>query len=222
MSKQLIDRKEQGRIIAEMNCSVKRISDKSYTVSSQSGNGSYNVNATETGWNCSCPDHVYRGVKCKHVYAVEISFAIRKQVEVTKIEPILINSCIFCNSSNIVKDGIRHNKHGDIQKYNCRNCNHYFTINLGFERMRATPQIITSSLQLYFTGESLRNVQKFLKLQGVNVNHNTVYRWIKKYVGLMENYLEKIKPNVGDAWRTDELFIKIKGDMKYLYALMDD
>jgi len=88
--------------------------------------------------------------------------------------------------------------------------------------MRATPQIITSSLQLYFTGESLRNVQKFLRLQGVNVNHNTVYRWIRKYVSLMVNYLDKIKPNVGEAWRTDELFVKIKGNMKYLYALMDD
>jgi putative transposase len=222
MSKQLIDRQEQGRIISEMNGSVNRISEKSYIVNSQSGNGSYNVNANELGWNCSCPDHVYRGVKCKHVYAVELSFAIRKQVEVTRIEPLSISNCIFCKSANIVKDGIRHNKHGDIQKYNCRNCNHYFTINLGFERMRATPQIITSSLQLYFTGESLRNVQKFLRLQGVNINHNTVYRWIKKYVGLMENYLEKIKPNVGNAWRTDELFLKVKGDMKYLYALMDD
>jgi transposase-like protein len=27
---------------------------------------------------------------------------------------------------------------------------------------------------------------------------------------------------VGDAWRTDELFVKVKGNMKYLYALMDD
>ena len=37
MSKQLIDRKEQGRVIVRMNNSVKRISDASYTVSSQSG-----------------------------------------------------------------------------------------------------------------------------------------------------------------------------------------
>ena len=59
--------------------SVKRINDTSYVVSSQSGNGSsYNVNATDIGWNCSCPDHVYRGVKCKHIYAVEISFAALK------------------------------------------------------------------------------------------------------------------------------------------------
>lgn len=36
------------------------------------------------------------------------------------------------------------------------------------------------------------------------------------------NALEKIKPNVYDTWRTDELFVKIKGNMKYLYALMDD
>jgi putative transposase len=222
MSKQLIDRQEQGRIISQMNDAINRINDTCYTVNSQSGNGSYNVNANELGWNCSCKDHLYRGVKCKHIYAVELSFAIRKQVEITKIEPISISNCILCKSANIVKDGLRHNKHGDIQKHNRRDCNHYFTINLGFERMRATPQIITSSLQLYFTGESLRNVQKFLRLQGVNINHNTVYRWIKKYVGLMENYLEKIKPNVGDAWRTDELFVKVKGDMKYLYALMDD
>jgi len=38
----------------------------------------------------------------------------------------------------------------------------------------------------------------------------------------MEHYLEQIKPNVGNAWRTDELFLKIKGNTKYLYALMDD
>ncbi len=88
--------------------------------------------------------------------------------------------------------------------------------------MRATPQIITSALQLYFTGESFRNVQKFLKLQGVNINHNTVYRWIKKYVTLMKAYLEKITPNVADAWRADELYVKVRGNPKYLFALMDD
>ena len=67
MGKQLIDRREQGKIIAQMNGSVKRISDTAYIVSSQSGNGSYNVNATDIGWNCSCPNHLYRGVKCKHI-----------------------------------------------------------------------------------------------------------------------------------------------------------
>jgi transposase-like protein len=88
--------------------------------------------------------------------------------------------------------------------------------------MRATPQIITSAMQLYFTGESLRNVQKFLKLQGVKVSHVAILKWIRKYVKLMNDYLEKIKPNVSDTWRADELYIKIKGDLKYLFAIMDD
>lgn len=83
--------------------------------------------------------------------------------------------------------------------------------------MHATPQIITSAMQLYFTGESLRNVQKFLRLQGVNVSHMAVYKWIKKYVRLMEQYLDKITPRlISDAWRTDELYLKIKGNNKYL------
>ncbi len=65
--------------------------------------------------------------------------------------------------------------------------------------MKSSPQTITSALQLYFTGESLRNVQKFLKLQGLKINHNTIYKWIKKYVTLMARYLGQIKPNVSDA-----------------------
>lgn len=77
-------------------------------------------------------------------------------------------------------------------------------------------------MQLYFTGESLHNVQKFLRLQGVNISHVAIYKWIRKYVSMMEKYLEKITPNVSDKWRTDELYLKVKGDRKYLFALMDD
>jgi putative transposase len=88
--------------------------------------------------------------------------------------------------------------------------------------MHATPQMITSALQLYFTGESFRNVQKFLRLQGVKMSHIAIYKCVKKYVGLMQAYLEKITPNVADAWRADELYIKVRGNPKYLFALMDD
>jgi len=88
--------------------------------------------------------------------------------------------------------------------------------------MKHNPQAITSAMQLYFSGESLRNTQKSLRLLGVEVSHKTVFMWIRKYVRLMQNYVEKIVPNVSDTWRADELYVKIKGDMKYLFALMDD
>jgi transposase-like protein len=38
----------------------------------------------------------------------------------------------------------------------------------------------------------------------------------------MARYLDKIKPNVSDAWRANELYLKVKGNPKYLFALMDD
>jgi len=88
--------------------------------------------------------------------------------------------------------------------------------------MKVSPQAITSAMQLYFTGESLRNVQKFLRLQGVKVSHVAIYKWIHKYMSIMEKYLKQITPKVSDTWRADEMFLKIKGNPKYLYALMDD
>ena len=44
--------------------------------------------------------------------------------------------------------------------------------------------------------------------------------YFKKYINLMQNYVEKLKPNIGDVWRADELLLKIKRDMKYLFALI--
>ena len=88
--------------------------------------------------------------------------------------------------------------------------------------MKHSPQAVTTAMQLYFSGESLRNTQKSIRLLGVQVSHQTVYNWIGKYVSLMEKYVEKLKPNVGEIWRADELWLKVKGDMKYLFALMDD
>jgi transposase-like protein len=196
-------------------------------VVSQSGHGAYDVTRTQAfavGWICTCPDFTYREAKCKHIWAVEFSAKLRAVVQppTTTIEPIDVRVCLYCQSPQIVKDGIRHNNHGNIQKFNCKSCGRYFTINLGFERMKHSPQGITTAMQLYFSGESLRNTAKSLRLIGVQVSHKTVYCWIRKYVGLMEDYLGKITPQVSDTWRADEMFLKIKGNPKYLYALLDD
>jgi len=216
-------RKQKELEIANMTDYAKRINQGSYKVKSQSGNGEYDVTTSELGWICSCPDQVYRRVKCKHIWAVEFSLALREEVRATIIQPIVdVHACIFCKSTKIVKDGVRHNKYGDIQKFNCKDCRRYFTINLGFERMKHNPQGITTAMQLYFSGESLRNTAKSLRLIGVQVSHQTIYKWIRKYVNLMQKYLERITPQVSDTWRADELYLKIRGNMKYLYALMDD
>jgi transposase-like protein len=226
MDKQaLAMRQVKGDQIAHLEGAVKRLGEFDYQVASQSGNGFYQVSfSTVEGWRCSCPDYLYRSkIKCKHIWASELSFRIREQVQEKTIEPITTLACPSCLSQqNIVRHGLRRTKFGEIQRYFCKTCDKWFVFNLGFERMKANPQAITASMQLYLSGESLRNVQKFLRLQGVNVSHVAIYKWISKYTNLMEKYLDKITPQVGDTWRADELYFKVKGNMKYLYALMDD
>ncbi|MGI0102928.1 MAG: IS6 family transposase [Nitrosotalea sp.] len=224
MDKGITNREEKGKQIA-LKSDLIRVSDYHYRVHSQTTKRDYDVIKVGDKWECNCADHVYRHVCCKHAHAVEFSLKIREEVRKVKavtIETVSPSRCTKCMSEQLVKHGIRHNKYGDIQRFSCKNCHNRFVVNIGFEKMRSSPQAITSAMQLYFTGESLRSVQKFLRLQGVKVSHKTVYVWIKKYTKLMKSYLDNITPQVGDAWRADEVFVKVKGNMKYLFALMDD
>jgi len=216
-------REERGLQIVNNKNQVNRIDEFSHVVQSQSGNGSYLVALTEDGWLCECSDFRFRGLKCKHIWATEFSLKLREEVEKeTIIQQIIISECVYCHSQNLKKNGVRRNKSGSIQRFFCHNCGKTFTVNIGFERMKHNPQAITTAMQLYFSGESLRNTQKSLRLLGVEVSHKTVYMWIKKYIGLMENYIEKLRPKVSDTWRADELWMKFKGEMKYVFAIMDD
>ncbi len=180
--------------------------------------------STEAGWVCSCPDSMFRLVKCKHIIAVELSYILRKIIakEPVVIQQVSVKACPKCNSEDIKRKGIRHNRHANLQKFRCGACGYWFTVNLGFEGMHATPKIITSAMQIYFTGASFRGVRDFLKLQGVKFSQQSVWNWVEKYPSLMEGYLEKIRPQLGDTWRTDEMYVKFKGNMKYLFAMMDD
>jgi putative transposase len=220
----------RGQQIAQLENQIQyRTTEANYRVQSQSGHGFYIVTPTETGFYCSCPDFVQRGVlKCKHIFAVEFSKRFREAVKVEKvkrevvIEQFNATVCLYCGSENLKKFGIRHNRESEIQRFACLSCSRTFSVNLGFERMKHNPKAICSAMQLYFNGESLRNVSESLRLIGSKVSHQTIHNWIGKYTALMSKYLEKLVPNVGDTWRADELYMKFSGDMKYVFALMDD
>ncbi len=38
----------------------------------------------------------------------------------------------------------------------------------------------------------------------------------------MNQYLDKIVPQVGGAWRADEIYVKIRGELEHVFAMMDD
>jgi transposase len=70
------DRKERGLVIATAGNLTKK--GGVWLVPSQSGKGQYAVCPDTTAPHCTCPDHETRGVKCKHIFAVE--FAISREV----------------------------------------------------------------------------------------------------------------------------------------------
>ena len=218
-------REEKGRRIASKVGHLFRVNDHNYKVRSQSYDGFfYDVWETVIGWKCSCPDHVVRGMKCKHIWAVVLSLGMRRQAKTKLVlEPIVtLPDCPKCGSVNIKKSGVRRNKSGEIQRYECKDCGKIYSVNVGFEKMKHNPKAVTAAMQLYFSGESLRNTQESLQLIGVFISHTTINNWIEKYVSIMKQYVDNLKPNVSQTWRADEIFIKVKGDMKYLFALMDD
>ena len=66
-------RKSRGLEIAQTNHITKN--DKGWLVPSQSNGTPYIVQLSDNGDEptCNCPDHQYRKMKCKHIFAVELT-----------------------------------------------------------------------------------------------------------------------------------------------------
>jgi transposase-like protein len=175
-------------------------------------------------WSCTCPDFKSRNIACKHCFAVQFSLKLKTDVEedatekqLEKANPVII--CPYCKSVNIVSRGKRKNKYGEVHVFGCKDCARRFTRDIGFNRMKHTPETITLTLDLYFKGLSDRKIVDHLKqFHKVIVVHTTVLRWIKKYLALLGKYAEKNKVDVGKLWHVDEttVFIK-KEDTKRYY-----
>jgi len=115
--------------------------------------------------------------------------------------------CLNCNSIDIIKWCKRKTQNrGLIQRYKCKSCNFYFTLDDGFYRMRNTPQKITQAVDLFYRGVSTRKIQEHLAIfHPHNANNSTVYRWVVKYSKMISKFTEKLKVNVGSEVQVDEM-----------------
>ncbi len=94
--------------------------------------------------------------------------------------------------------------------------------------MKNDPKLITLAMDLYYKGVSLRMIKDHIKqFYGVKVTHVAILKWIRKYVTLMKEYLDKITPNVSGVWHIDETMVNVrsskmgKGHYDWLWNLMD-
>lgn len=125
-------------------------------------------------------------------------------------------ACPSCGSTEIVKDGWRRNKTGKVQRFLCKSCGYRFVNNIGFEKMKNKPKIITLVMDLYFKGVSYRKIVDHLRqFHGVKVSHVVIIKWVKKYVNLMKDYVDSFSPQTSGIWHTDEMAVKIKEGKKW-------
>lgn len=148
---------QQARIaraaqIVRLGDQIHQTGDAAYKVNSQTNpNRHYDVIGTKSGWICSCPDSVYRGVHCKHSHAIRISRsmkeAVRGVVPETAAKRASLVRCKRCRSENVVRDGVRRHRWGPVQQYKCEDCGK--TLTYGFGWMRATMWQIARVVDLF-------------------------------------------------------------------------
>jgi putative transposase len=56
---------------------------------------------------------------------------------------------------------------------------------------------------------------------GVEVDHATLNRWVRKYVPLLDQEFRARKRPAGPSWRMDETYVRVRGTWKYLYRAVD-
>lgn len=212
---------------------IRRINQTSYKVKSQTSETWYDViYKYNIGWICSCPDHIFRKVECKHIGSVLISKQLRHQiVNSSDIKELEQNNELICKcgSLEIIKIGIRHNKSGNIQRFKCKKCNHKWSDNLGFAKNKVNSRIITVALDLYFKGVSLRKVSEHLKLfYGISISNVAVLGWVRKFGEIVTPFVEQFKPELSGVYHVDEMMIHVrkeetgKGHYQWLWNMMDN
>jgi len=216
----------RGAQIIEKGIEPKQLSQNRFEIPSQSKDLNYIVTCYANSWSCTCPDHQFRHVTCKHIHAVLLWQKLSKKLEEDNkgksiCTPYVKNdlACKFCGSYNIIKYGFKSNK----QVYKCKDCVRKFVLNRGFEGLCYDPRIVATTLDLYFKGVSLRKIEDHLgQFYGLKVDHSTIWRWIEKYTDIIEAYVATLEPNLGNVWHTDEMKVKIGGEWRWLWNVMDE
>ena len=83
-------------------------------------------------------------------------------------------------------------------------------------------EIIVLCVRWYLTLKlSSRDLVQMMAERGIGLAHTTILRWVQRYVPDFEKRWNQYARAVGDSWRVDETYIKVKGQWVYLYRAVD-
>src|ERR1700760_2650442 len=93
---------------------------------------------------------------------------------------------------------------------------------VSYPRHRFPAEIISHAVWLYHVFSlSLRDVELILAERGVAVPHESIRRWCRKFGADFARRLRRRRPRPGDTWHLDEVFIRIRGVLHYLWRAVD-
>ena len=87
---------------------------------------------------------------------------------------------------------------------------------------RFPPDVIMIAVRWYLRyGLSYRDVEELLAERDIEVDHVTVYRWVKRFTPLLIDAARPCRHCPGDRWFADETYVKVAGRWVYLYRAID-
>lgn len=213
-----LDRMTRGAILAKENV-ISENANGTFSVPSQTIDEIvYLVRMIDGKWICNCIDFKERSKEvgfCYHIHAVK--FWIASQVELQeKAKPKVFSEdsiqCEKCGSIRVVKYGFSDKK----QIYKCRDCGKKFREISLLKKAQYSPQTVSLTLDLYFSGVSLRKIARIVSANfGEDLGYTTIYSWICKYVPQISEYVNSLTPQVSETWHGDELFVKMRNGIHH-------
>jgi transposase-like protein len=195
---------QSGKTITEQ-------ADGSFAVPSQTGKNVYEVRILGDRFVCTCPDFEHRQIEaCKHIHLVKFTLSVKYLKDEPKPKVFADDAipCVRCGSIRVIHYG----KRGVKQVYYCKDCKRKFNEQSLLKKVQFTPELITLTMDLYFSGLSLRKVARNVSEHlNVKVGYTTIYSWIQRYVPMIAEYVNALTPELSNEWHADELFVKVRG-----------
>lgn len=190
---------------------IKENEDGSFAVPSQTSSTVYEVRLLGQTWTCTCPDFQYRQVEaCKHIFAVRLQIAAKTYLRDESKPKVFADDAVPCDRCGSIRV-IQYGRYGAKQVFYCKDCKHKFR-EPSIVKTKFTPELITMTLDLYFSGLSLRKIVRHVKDHfDIKVGVTTIYDWIAKYVPMIAEYANSQCPEMSSQWHADELFVRVRG-----------
>ena len=205
-----------------------KVNETTYLIPSSDGATKYKVRHLDA-YSCTCPDYTNRckdkGLYCKHINAIILFTKLKNKVEIDdfQVEDIMEEkACPSCKSENIKLKGTRKNKSGSKQRYKCKDCGSYFVLDPA-KGIKGNARILCLALDMYYKGNSLRDIQNTLYTSfGLKLHHETIRRWNNRFMGKINTYTNTLKPQTSETMHIDEQVIQIGKDNEYCWNAMDN